>query len=459
MEKKTATEEYMDRERKSIYTTTVNMGGPVIKTGYSGPWFVDIEERIFLDFTSQVSLLNTGYRHPEVESFLSTQLKSLYSCISADWPFANEVAGLDKNNIEISRAALAEKLIELTDGIMPFEKKVLFEISGATAVNAAAYLCMAAYLGETGRWSTKSFERLFLHRRIFIPSSHAPFRFSFLGFKNAFHGRHGIAKLLTDSKAVHLWGSTSGCAVGRLTLPDGDCTEKDMIKEADYVINHLAKYAPVVAFFFEPVQGEGGINVPNKDGMNFLVEYLREKRGIYIIADEIQSGLGRTGKMFACEHFGIEPDMVILSKSLGAGLPIGAVVANSEKFPDLEPGMHSGSHHCPPMACAAAIANLDVIKRGIPHAGEMGASAAERLESIAQKFPEIIKEVRGLGLMLGVDFYDVNTRKTVIREAQKRGTLLASCGKSAICVYPPITIEKRDLDYGLNIFEEVLEDL
>ena len=125
-------------------------------------------------------------------------------------------------------------------------------------------------------------------------------------------------------------------------------------------IKNLEKFAPVVAFVFEPVQGEGGINIPDAGFLRELIDYLRA-RGIYIIADEVQTGFGRTGKMFACEHFGVKPDMVVLSKSLGAGLALGAVVVNDDMFPDLEPGMHSGSHLADPMAVAAAIANIDMI--------------------------------------------------------------------------------------------------
>lgn len=457
MKEKTATEEYMDREDNSIYTTTVDKNGPVIRRGDNGPWFVDIEGKRFLDFTSQISLVNTGYNCPDVERFLISQVFTQYSGLSADWPFYNEVPGFD-GFAEITRAALAEKLIKLTRNLISGKREVMFEVSGATGVNAAAYLAMITYLKKKGFWTTEKFERTFLHRNIFIPSRHDPFRFSFLAFKNAFHGRHGIAKLLTDSKAVHYWGNTSGCAVGRLTLPSTVHRSEDIIEEANDIINRLSSYAPIVGFFFEPIQGEGGINVPNERGMKLLIKYL-QGRGINIIADEIQTGLGRTGKMFGCEHFGIQPDMIILSKSLGAGLPIGAVIANVDKFPDLEHGMHSGSHHCPPLACAAAIANLGVIERSLPNAEKIGNYALGRLSGIAGKFPRIIKEVRGRGLMIGVDFHSVEDRVKVIKEAKNQGLLLAPCGKSTIRICPPINITRDDLGHGLNIFEKALTTL
>ncbi len=457
MKKKKTAKEYMSREKEYVYTTTVDMEGPVIKKGLNGPWFEDIEGRKFLDFTSQISLLNTGYNCPDVEYFLDHQRRALYSGISADWPFYNEVPRLGSNFAEVSRAALAKKLIEITGGIMPFNKKVLLEVSGATALNAAMKLAKISFRRKHTSYAKLRLEKS-LNEDIFIPCHHDDFRFSFLTFKNAFGGRHGDTQCITNSKTAQLWAASSSCAFGRLSVPSDKHKWQDIKSEVDYILGRIINHAPVVAFVFEPVQGEGGINVPNKNGLNLLVKYLK-RRGIYIIADEIQAGLGRTGKLFACEHFDIQPDMIVLSKSLGAGLPIGAVVANIDKFPDLEPGMHSGSHHCAPMACAAAMSNLEVLQRNIFHAEEMGKYAMESLRKIGKKFPRKIKEVRGLGLMLGVDFHSAETRKAVVKKAQDRCLLLAGCGNSVIRVCPPILIEKDDLEYGLKIFEEVLKEI
>lgn len=456
MRKKTATEEYMDRERKSIYTTTVDMDGLVIGRGLFGPHFKDIEGNTYLDFTSQVSLLNTGYCQEYVEGFLRHQMKSLYSCISADWPFQSETYFMGEKKVEISRASLAEKLIKISKHLIPGKRRVMFEVSGATALNAAMKIAKIAFRKKESK-STCMLEKSF-KQSIFIPSHYDDFRFSFLTFRNAFGGRHGDTQCITNSKTVQLWGASSSCAFGRLTVPSKMHGPSDIIKEADFLIKRISNYAPVVAFVFEPIQGEGGIFVPDKKGLKTLVDYLR-KKNIYIIADEIQSGFGRAGKMFACEHFGIEPDMVVLSKSLGAGLPIGAVVANADKFPDLEPGMHSGSHHCPPMACAAAIANLGVIQRSLPGIEPLSRTAFNFLRATKESFPGIIKEVRGLGLMIGVDFYDVKHRSFIVKKAKEKGLLLAPCGKSAIRICPPINISKEDLIIGLAIFGKTIEDI
>ena len=166
-----------------------------------------------------------------------------------------------------------------------------------------------------------------------------------------------------------MWAASSSCAFGRLPFPApffGYDDYKPYWANVDKIIEKLSKFAPIIAFVFEPIQGEGGINVPDSDFFRGLIGHLKSNiREIYLIADEVQTGFGRTGKMFACEHFGIEPDMMVLSKSLGAGLALGAVVVNDDMFPDLEPGMHSGSHLADPMAVAAAIANIDLILKKI----------------------------------------------------------------------------------------------
>lgn len=452
------TERYIEREKKFIYTTTVDKS--IVLTKGQGIKFVDLDGREFIDATAQISLLNTGFNPREVAFHILDQLEhGVYSCISADWAYVNELP----NDSEISRAALAEKLVRLTDSVMPVpNKKVMFEVSGATAISAAGRIASITYLRQKGDWDTEKLGKFFLHQDIFIPSHHDPFRFSFLGFKNAFHGRHDIAKLLTDSKAVHYWGPSSSCAVGRLTLPCSDWNNAQMIYEVGEIIKKLKNYAPVITFFFEPIQGESGINVPDSGGLKNLIQYLRE-RGIWIIADEIQSGLGRTGKMFACEHFDIQPDMIILSKSLGAGLPIGAVIANADVFPDLEPGMHSGSMHCSPLSCAAALVNLPLIEKYIPNSAEKGECALHKFKDMKRKYPDVIKDVRGKGLFIGIEFFDIWKRNKVVQIAKtvydKTGLLLAPAGESTVRFCPPIIIEYGDLNTALYIFELSLKEL
>jgi len=453
-------EEYLAREKKYIYTSTV--GEPILSFG-DGVWVTDADGKKYLDGTSQISLLNTGYSPYEIKMAMNLVFGSgVHSCISADYPFKIEIpfsrrVGALKEYEEISRAALAKKLIELTDPIMPFEKKVMFEVSGATAVNAAAMLAMITY-GRAHGWDTVKLAKYFFRADdIFVPSHYAPFMFSLLAFEGAFHGRHGIAKLLTDSKSVHLWGLSSSCAVGRIDFPF--CEEIGALDKIDMIIRRLSQYAPVIGFFFEPVQGEGGINVPDKVAFRELCDFLRGK-GIPLIADEIQAGLGRTGKMFACEHFGIQPDMVLLSKSLAAGLPLGVVVASVEKFPDLEPGMHSGSMHCTPLACAVAQANLPLIERNLKNAEQRGEFAMKWLRYFKHNFHPFIVDARGLGLLLGIEMISVDVRNKFVelcRNTQPIGLILAPCGVKTARFCLPIIIKHDEMCLAIDIMRRALE--
>lgn len=452
------TRDYIEREKAAIFTTTLDTS--LVLTRGKGVSFVGLDGRRYIDCTSQISLLNTGYNPKKVLAYIKAQLESgIHSCISADWAFCKEMP----DGAEISRAALAEELIKISDSVMPKRrKKVMFEATGALAVNAAAVIAAITYNRKFRKqWTTDQLKESFLHQDVFVPCHHTPFSYSFLSFKNAFHGRHGVAKDLTDSKAVQKWGPASSCAIGRLTLPYDGWLEEDMIGEVVGITERLRSHAPIVAFFFEPIQGEGGINVPNPEILRKLISLLRSW-GVFIIADEIQTGLGRTGKMFGCEHFGIQPDMVLLSKSLGAGLPISAVIADADMFPDLEPGMHSGSMHCTPLACAAAMANLQLIKANLKNAERMGEHTGRLMRLLIELSPAVVKDVRGLGLFWGIEFFKKEYRDRVIELAKvfdrNVGLLLAPCGERVIRFCPPLVIGGEDLDIAISIFSGAIAE-
>ena len=461
MPEKITKKHYFLKEKELIGSSTVDFDGPVI-TGGEGVIGYDLDGKKFLDFTGQISLLNTGYGPEEVVSAICQQARGgAHSCISADFPYLKEIIVKNKK-LEVSRLALAKKLIEITDKIMPFKKRVFFEVSGATAVNLAAKIAQINHLRNRGI-KTEDFQRHF-ESDIFIPLQSDLFEFSFLAFRNAFHGRHGLAQLFTNSKTKQLWAASASCAVGRLPFPSPE-TNSDIFSRSIYkirtacLIYELEKFAPVVAFVFEPVQGEGGINIPDGAFLKDLIHYLRS-RDICIIADEVQTGLGRTGKMWACEHFGIEPDMLVTSKSLGAGLPIGAVIVNDEKFSDLEQGMHSGSHHATPLACAAAIANIDKIIREnlAEQSANHGIYLLTRLKAIKNNCSSMISDVRGLGLMIRIEFYSAERRDKVLKSCKENGLLLASAGAKAIRMTPPLIVTIPEIDKALKIFERSLKD-
>ncbi len=452
MFKRMTKEEYFAKEKEIIGSSTVDFDGPIL-TGGKGVTAYDLNRKEILDFTGQISLLNTGYGPKEVVAVLKQMAGKLHSCLSADWPYCIEV-NVGRKKLEISRVALAKKLIAITDKVMPFKKRVYFEVSGATAVN------LAAKIAEITRIRNRGFgtERLQPHLEcnIFIPSKFELFKFSFLVFRNAFHGRHGLAQLFTNSKPRQMWAVSSSCAVGRLPFPILGTDRRD-IGIVSKIIGELEKFAPVVAFVFEPIQGEGGINIPSAGILRELIDYLRRK-DIYIIVDEVQTGLGRTGKMWACEHFGIEPDMLITSKSLGAGIPIGAVIVNDDKFPNLESGMHSGSHHATPLAVAGAIANIDkilnenLVERSLCY----GEYTMRRLKEIAKNYPAMIADIRGLGLMIGIEFTSVELRDRVLKNCKANGLLLASAGQKTIRMTPPLIVSIEEIDKALDIFQSIV---
>lgn len=456
MPKNTTKEQYFQKEKELIGTTTVDFDGPVIAGG-KGAVGRDLNGKKFLDFTGQISLLNTGYGPKEVISAIRQMAKNgVHSCISADYPYYCEI-NVNGRKLEVSRVALAETLIAITDQVMPFQKRVFFEVSGATGVNLAAKIAQITYLRNKGI-ETEDFVPLF-ESNVFIPSEEEELcRFSFLVFKNAFHGRHGLAQLFTNSKPRQIWAVSSSCAVGRLSFPVAGIDARSLNFFVEKTINDLSEFAPIVALVFEPVQGEGGINIPDGRFLKDFIDLLRDKMQVFIIADEVQTGLGRTGKMFACEHFGIEPDMMVLSKSLGAGIPIAAVIVNAEKFPDLEPGMHSGSHHATPLACAAAIVNIDKIQREnlVEQSANHGLYALRQFQAMAKKFPAVIKEARGLGLMLGIEFQTAELRNKVAKNCKENGLLVAGCGTKVIRMTPPLIVTIPEIDEALDIFETSL---
>lgn len=446
------TEEYLAREKKSIYTTTT--GTPIIQSG--GLWGIqDVDGRMFSDGSSQCCLTNTGPSHPRIVSAIKQAAEKFHAGISADFPYCFNIK-VEGKEYEVSRAALAEKLIELTDSIMPFPKRVAFDVTGALAVNLALKIAKISYFRELG-FTTKDLTPYF-NGKIFDPSLDSLFRCSFLGFENAFHGRHGEAQLLTNTKPQQLWAASSSCAFGRLTFPRLGTAARDIIKEADLMVKELLKIAPVVAFVFEPIQGEGGVILPSKDCLRSLIVYLRSI-GVYIIADEIQTGLGRTGKWFACEHYGIQPDMVLLSKSLGAGIPISAVVANADKFPDLEPGMHSGSLHATPLAVAAAMVNFDIIEESLPKMPLLEKFVKGFLKDGLCSQYEEIKKVRQKGLMIGIEFATQEIRDAVIEECESQGLVLLKASRNTARFYPQINVSKSNIEKGLHVFKSVLEKL
>jgi 4-aminobutyrate aminotransferase len=235
----------------------------------------------------------------------------------------------------------------------------------------------------------------------------------------------------------------------------------------DYIRMLFERSVPaseVAAFLVEPIQGEGGYIVP-PDGFLAGLRQLCDEHGILLIFDEVQSGVGRTGKMFACEHTGVVPDIMTLAKGLGSGLPIGAVVAKKSLMSQWKRGAHGNTYGGNPIACAAANATLDLVSEGLAdNAAKAGAYFMARLHELARDYP-CIGELRGKGLMIGMELVEADAERTparalcdaVVTRAFHNGLLLLSCGTSTVRFMPPLSVSTSEIDEAIMLLRASLD--
>jgi 4-aminobutyrate aminotransferase len=221
----------------------------------------------------------------------------------------------------------------------------------------------------------------------------------------------------------------------------------------------------VAAIFVEPIQGEGGYVIPPVD-FHRKLRALCDKYEILYVADEVQTGMGRTGKMFALEHFGIEPDIMTLAKGIASGMPLGAMISKSTVM-NWVPGSHASTFGGNPVSCAAALKTIDLLEGGlVENARVVGTYLKSCLEDLQRRF-EMIGDVRGLGLMVGVELVRdrekktkaIEERDTLIQKCFRRGLLLLGCGENTVRMIPPLVITREEIDRGLAIFEESLREI
>jgi 4-aminobutyrate aminotransferase len=378
----------------------------VVKHG-RGMAIEDVDGNLFLDFTAGIAVASTGHSHPKVVQAIQEQAAKFLHFCGSDFYYE-------------PMALLAEKLSNLAPGASG--KKVFLTNSGTEAVEAAIKLA---------RYATK--------------------RTHLIAFLGSFHGRTLGALSLTASRSSHR------ARFGPL-LPDVHHIPYEM-EGLDALENKLFRHhvAPdeVAAVFVEPIQGEGGYVVPPRDFLGKLAEICR-RHGILLVADEIQSGFGRTGKMFACEHWGVEPDILCVAKGIASGMPLGAMIAKSE-ISTWRHGNHGSTFGGNPVACAAALATIDLIENGLmANAAEVGSYLKEKLTRLKNKH-SAIKDARGLGLMVGAEFADAELRERVVRAAFESGLLLLGCGESTIRFSPPLIVTKNEVDIAVEIFSSCLK--
>jgi 4-aminobutyrate aminotransferase len=397
---------------------------PLVASEAQGAMVKDVDGKVYIDFSSAVAVANVGHNHPEVVKAIKTQAEKLIHFAGNDY----------YNELQVQ---LAEKLVSITPG--SFGKKVFFSNSGAESVECAFKLA---------RWHTKK-----------------PGIISFIG---AFHGRTFGALSLSSCKSLHRkfffplvpsivhvpYAYCYRCSF-KLEYPKCDlwCTSK-----VEEVLERTHPQENVAGLIVEPIQGEAGYIVPPKEFLPKLSKICEEK-GLLLIVDEVQTGFGRTGKMFACEHYGVQPDILCLAKALAAGIPMGATIAKS-KVANWTYGAHSNTFGGNPLACAASLANLDIITKEklYEKASILGEHAMGRLNDIKDE-SEIVGDVRGKGLMIGVEFVkDKESKDMAIEETEKiaieafkRGLILLPVGYNCIRIAPPLNISKELLDKGLDI--------
>jgi len=406
---------------------------PLVAESGSGCVVRDVDGNEYIDFNSGLVCLNVGHCHPRVVEAIRKQAGKLLHYSNTDFYYEESVR-------------LAEELCKITPGKFP--KKVYFGNSGTEAVEAAIKLV---------KWHTR--------------------RPRFIGFIGGFHGRTVGSLSFTSSKPVQrryffplMPGVTHVpypyCYRCPFKLEPPDCNYwcVDFIEE--WV---LEKYVPpeeVAAIIFEPIQGEGGYIVP-PDGYFQRLKRLADRHGILLVDDEVQAGVGRTGRWFAIEHWGVEPDVVCIAKAIASGLPIGATVARA-KFMDWEGGSHASTFGGNPVSCAAALAVIDVIReeRLLENAERQGRRIMKRLEELKDEL-ELVGDVRGKGLMIGVELVkDERTKEPAKDEARevmmrswRRGLAVITCGVSTIRIAPPLIITDELVDAGMEILEGALREV
>jgi len=401
----------------------------VVKSG-EGAMVEDVDGNRFLDCNAGIAVVASGHCHPKIVAAIQDQAAKLIHMSGTDFYYENMVQ-------------LAEKLTQLAGG----SRRVYFGNSGAEAVEAA--LKMARY--HTGRGQ-------------------------FVAFFGAFHGRTMGSLALTGSKSIQKRGFFPimqgahhvpyaycyRCAYGK--NPDS-CAVECVQAIENTLFRHTVPSEEVAAIVVEPVQGEGGYVVPPQKFFDEL-QRLAKKHGTLLIFDEVQSGMGRTGKMLASEHFGVSPDIMTLAKGIASGMPLGATIARAEVM-NWTPGAHASTFGGNPVCVAAALATIELLEQElIDNAAKVGAHMKARLDELPRQFP-IVGDVRGLGLMIGIEIVrDQSTkerapdlRDRLVQMCFERGVLVLGAGPNSLRISPPLVITKDQADFAADTIKECLREM
>jgi len=405
---------------------------PLVIAGGARAMVEDVDGNRFLDFMAGIAVTSTGYNHPAVVAAVREAAGQFLHICGADFYF-------EKFSL------LCERLARLAPG--PSKKRVFLANSGAEAVEGAMKL-----------------------------ARHSTGRPAFVAFTGSFHGRTYGALSLTASKVVQRSGFGPFLPeVYHVPYPyqyrcdfcrgEPECTRGCVRHIEEDLFGRRLDPKSVAAIVVEPIQGEGGYVVPPPGFLRDL-RALCDRHGILLVCDEVQSGVGRTGKMFACEHEGIEPDVITVAKGLGSGMPIGAFIAK-ESVMKWGPGAHGSTFGGNPVSCAAALTTLDLVEREfMGNAVTMGQRLMTGVQQLARRHA-VIGEVRGKGLMIGIEFVkDTKTREPnhelvarLERLAFSKGLLLLGAGKTSLRLAPPLVVDEYDVDTALAVIDQCLVEL
>jgi len=417
----------IERDRE-VVSPSYGRDYPFVMSHGRGAEVWDVDGNRFVDFAAGIAVCSTGHCHPALVTAIQ-EAATRFLHISSDYWHEGQVK-------------LAETIRELDPVSGPAVS--FFANSGAEAVEAALKLARYA----TGRSR-------------------------FIGFLGGFHGRTMGALAFTASKytqQARYFPSMPG--VTHVPYPNpyrplfaGDDQGAAVIGYIEQLLERNVPANEVAAILIEPIQGEGGYVVP-PDGFLAGLRALCDRHGMLLIFDEVQAGIGRTGKMFAWQHTGVRPDVLVLAKGLASGLPIGVAVAPTHIMQKWPAGSHANTFGGNPLCCAAALATLELVKNGYAdNAHRMGRRILERLAGLAKQF-EFIGDVRGRGLMIGVEFVGDRVTKApakalaskIVHRAYHNGLLLLECGASGIRLIPPLMIDAALVEEGLDVLERSMRE-
>jgi len=416
----------------AVVSPSYTRGYPLVIERGSGCLVEDVDGNVFLDCAAGIAVNSTGHSHPDVVAAITAQAQKFLHMSGTDFYYEPQVR-------------LAEELAQVTPiggGVRSF-----FGNSGAEAIEASIKLARYA----TGRAGI-------------------------IAFLGSFHGRTMGALSLTASKTVQRKGfgpfvpgvyhaPYPDCYRCKLGLTPDACSAECLEFIEDELLVHLVSPEEVAAIVVEPIQGEGGYLVP-PDAFLRRLRALTTNYGMLLVVDEVQSGMGRTGRMFAIEHSGVQPDVVAMAKGIASGLPLGVAAARADLM-DWPPGTHASTFGGNPVSCAAALVTLKLLReRLVAHAAEVGAHLLKRLDALKEHHP-LIGDVRGRGLMVGVELVTDRVTKgraalerdAVVTAAFHRGLLTLGAGKNVVRFSPPLVLTMDQADTAVGLFEEAVTEV